>query len=56
MSEGEAARGDGADFAGLAVMCSSVPEGVGKNRFVPIGLAELSGKPGTWYERDLSAG
>ena len=27
-----------------------------KNRFVPIGPAELSGKPGTWYERDLSAG
>ena len=27
-----------------------------KNGFVPIGPAELSGKPGTWYERDLTAG
>jgi [ribosomal protein S5]-alanine N-acetyltransferase len=27
-----------------------------KNRFVPIGLAGLSGKPGSGYERDLSAG
>ena len=27
-----------------------------KNGFVPIGRAELSGKPGTWYERDLTAG
>jgi len=24
--------------------------------FVPIGPAELSGKPGTWYERDLTGG
>jgi transposase len=24
--------------------------------FVPIGPAELSGKPGTWYERDPTAG
>jgi hypothetical protein len=27
-----------------------------KNGFVPISPAEFSGKPGTWYERDLTAG
>jgi len=27
-----------------------------KNGFVPIGWAEFSGKPGTWNERDLTAG
>jgi ribosomal-protein-alanine N-acetyltransferase len=27
-----------------------------KNGFVPIGPAKLSGKPGTWHERDLTAG
>jgi RimJ/RimL family protein N-acetyltransferase len=27
-----------------------------KNGLVPIGPAELSGKPVTWYERDPSAG
>lgn len=26
-----------------------------KNGFVPVGPAELSGKPGTWYRRDLTA-
>jgi hypothetical protein len=33
-----------------------LPEVLAKNGFVPIGPAELSGKPGTWYERDLTAG
>jgi [ribosomal protein S5]-alanine N-acetyltransferase len=27
-----------------------------KAGFVPVGPADLGGKPGTWYQRDLAAG
>ena len=35
------------------IACQKV---LAKNGFVSIGPAEFSGKPGTWYERDLTAG
>ena len=48
-----AAYAQGGDHAHDNIASQKV---LAKNRFVPIGPAELSGKPGTWYERDLSAG
>jgi ribosomal-protein-alanine N-acetyltransferase len=27
-----------------------------KAGFVPVGPADIGGKPGTWYQRDLAAG
>jgi ribosomal-protein-alanine N-acetyltransferase len=35
------------------IACQKV---LAKNGLVLIGPAELSGKPGTWYERGLTAG